>query len=210
MQQPQIPRTKPVPSTRTLNTEFESGFISPLTAIKGILQIMQDYPDLEADKRQQFIENALQACARIENAVQKLGGRVYAEELPANSPINPLANSTRIRFPGLADLPDAIGLNGPVALLDFSDFTFDAPATVDAFFDAIEQTVEQQGACFYFLINFQNCLIWPEAWIAYAHRSKQLMHTYGLASARYSDDQSGSDDPEVFPSLAAALSHLAT
>jgi hypothetical protein len=57
---------------------LEREFVSPLTSIRGALEIMRDFADLSNEDRSRFLNNALQDCARLEQGVEQLASTVYA------------------------------------------------------------------------------------------------------------------------------------
>ena len=175
-----------VQSTLALNTKLEDSFVSPLTAIRGTLEILRDFPDLTADEQSRFINGALQECARLEAGVEELGQSVYAagrqEEDPA--PKIDAQYAARIRFDAETGLAD----------IDFSDVEFSATALVNAFYDAIEAAVNPTGRRWIFLVNMTGCRIWPEAWVAFAHRGKKLAMNFSTAVLRITETGEGSGD----------------
>jgi len=73
-----------------------------------------------------------------------------------------------------------------VAEIDFGGFTFADSRIVDGFFDAIEERIAASGRTkWYFLVNYQNCQVMSEAWIAFANRGKKLASVCSLGSVRY-------------------------
>ena len=63
---------------------------------------------------------------------------------------------------------------GQVMEADFSNFVFTDSSVVDAFYDHIEKKLQETGARWWFLVNYDNCKVYPEAWIAYAQRGKRV------------------------------------
>ena len=54
---------RPSPSpTLALSTAVEEDFVSPLTSLRGALEILRDYPDLAEVERSQFVSLALEGC----------------------------------------------------------------------------------------------------------------------------------------------------
>ncbi|MGI9406187.1 MAG: hypothetical protein ACR2O4_07440 [Hyphomicrobiaceae bacterium] len=103
--------------------------------------------------------------------------------------------------------------------VDFSDMTFDVSKPVNAFYDEVDRQLEATGQKWFFLVNYRNCTIMPEAWIAFAHRGKKVNLAYSLGSARFSAsadtseairEKSEKEDfaPNLFSSRDAALAHL--
>jgi hypothetical protein len=78
--------------------------------------------------------------------------------------------------------------------VDFSDFTFAHSADVHAFYDFIEACVAETGRKWYFLVNYNNCRIYPEAWVSFAMRGKALNIASSLGSVRYA---TGSETEET-------------
>ena len=59
-------------STVALNTKVEADFVGPLTAVRGALEILRDYPDLGEVERGRFVSTALRSCQQLERAVHDL------------------------------------------------------------------------------------------------------------------------------------------
>ena len=57
---------------------------------------------------------------------------------------------------------------------------------VDDVYDYIEEAAGETGRKWYFLVNYENCKIMPEAWVRYATRGKRLNERFSLGSVRYS------------------------
>lgn len=68
---------------------------------------------------------------------------------------------------------------------DFSNVTFAHSLDVDRFYDFIEDRIGATGRKWYFLVNYEECRINPEAWVHYARRGKRLNIDHGLGSVRY-------------------------
>ena len=64
--------------TLALNTTLEQEFVSPLTSIRGALEILRDFPDLPGEQRERFLANALEDCTRLELGIEQLASTVYA------------------------------------------------------------------------------------------------------------------------------------
>ena len=69
--------------------------------------------------------------------------------------------------------------------IDFSNFAFSNSKIVNEFYDVIEWIVDQTCRDWYFVVNYGDCSIWPEAWVAFAHRGKRLNVTHSLGTVRY-------------------------
>ena len=72
-----------------------------------------------------------------------------------------------------------------ILAVDFSGMTFRAAADVDAFYDVVDARVDESGSRWYFLVNYENCEISPEAWSAFAERGKRANISYGLGTVRF-------------------------
>ena len=167
-------------STLALNTRLEDSFVSPLTAIRGALEILRDFPDLTEEERTRFVSGALEECARLEAGIEDLGASVYAAAERDDAEAAPAIDQ---RFAGRIVFDDETGL----ADLDFSDFEFNATALVNAFYDAIEAAANATGRRWIFLVDMDRCRVWPEAWVAFAHRGKKLTTNFSTGVLRYGD-----------------------
>jgi hypothetical protein len=174
-------RAGPFP-TLALNTKVEEDFVSPLTAVRGSLEILRDMPDLERSERQRFIELALGGCAHLERSVAQLSATVYAagQQGVQENTARP-SNADYEKYASRLQILDSLNC----LEIDFSDFEFSSSNIVNAFYDVIDESVAATGRGWYFLINCRKCRVWPEAWVAFAHRSKKINVTYSLGTARY-------------------------
>ncbi len=75
--------------------------------------------------------------------------------------------------------------DGQIMDVNFADFAFKNSADVDAFYDYIEAQISKTGQKWFFLVNYENCRIFPEAWVSYARRGKRLNIASSLGSVRY-------------------------
>ncbi|MCB1512386.1 MAG: hypothetical protein KDJ36_15910 [Hyphomicrobiaceae bacterium] len=102
---------------------------------------------------------------------------------------------------------------------DFSDKTFEVSGQVNDFYDELDRRIEASGEKWFFLVNYRNSTIMPEAWITFAHRGKKSNLAYSLGSVRFGADAATGKailarstverfDPNLFPSRDAALAHL--
>lgn len=204
----------PSPTTLALNTKVEEDFVSPLTAIRGSLEILRDVPDLTEAKRQQFVATALRGCARLETSVEQLAATVYASDpavvqgstasLPEDEH---RIYANRVHFLSQIDTVE----------LDFSDFEFSSSDIVNNFYDVIDAQFKESGRRWHVMANHSNCRVWPEAWIAFAHRGKKVKVTYALGNVRFAvptpsakegDNDGQKFDPDHFTSREEALSKI--
>src|SRR3989454_1616046 len=68
--------------------------------------------------------------------------------------------------------------------VDFSNKTFSNAADADAFYDEADRLLAATGRRWYFLINYTDCTIAPEAWDRFAARGKQTNVAHGLGTVR--------------------------
>lgn len=191
-------------STLALNTKVEEDFVSPLTAIRGSLEILRDFPDLAEEDRQRFVATALRGCDRLGSSVEQLAATVYAPDRTA-------AGLPEDEYRTYADRIHFLAPNETVEL-DFSDFEFSSSDVVNRFYDVIDAQLEASGQRWYVMANHSNCRIWPEAWIAFAHRGKKVKVTYALDTVRFATrDPLAKDsgfDPDLFATREEALAKL--
>lgn len=198
--------------TLALSTKVEEDFVAPLAAVRGALEILRDFSDVEADERRRFIETALRGCARLQRGIDELARTVYAagrQTLPASPETGvPLAVDSpfddHIHFVDDLDIVE----------IDFAGLEFRSAKAVNDFFDTVERLVEATGRRWYFLVNYGGYSVWPEAWIAFAHRGKKLNVAFSRGTARY-DESAGGDvelsrefDPSVLFTREAALARI--
>lgn len=69
--------------------------------------------------------------------------------------------------------------------VDCSGMRFQAAADVDAFCDVVDATVGESGSRWYFLVNYEDCDIAPEAWDQFAERGKRANIAHGLGTVRF-------------------------
>ena len=197
--------------TLALNTTLEREFVSPLTSIRGALEIMRDFPDLSNKERNRFLKNALQDCARLELGVEHLTETVYAVVDSQSQ-----GQSQEKQAASDSDYVDRIQFfeELQVVEIDFSDFVFTSSKIVNDFYDLLDQLIESTGQRWYIVINYHHCRIWPEAWVAFAHRGKKVNLSYSLGSVRYFDastvdeDLTLLNDPQLLSSRDAAMAHV--
>ena len=203
-------------STLALSTKVEEDFVSPLTSLRGALEILRDVPDLSADQRERFLTTALGDCARLEKSVEGLAKTVYAagqQAQPSSS-----AGLTPDQYRAYADRVDVLDEIDTIEI-DFGDFEFTNSKIVNEFYDVIEWIIDQTGRDWYFVVNVKDYSVWPEAWVAFAHRGKRVNVTYALGTVRYAcsenaeddrhaDTRSDSSDPNLFHSREAAFAKI--
>jgi len=197
-----------------LSTKLEEDFVSPLTAVRGLLEILRDFPNLDDAKRQHFISNALDECRRLERGVDDLATTVYAAAQVAATRLTEKTTPSEPRLYGnrINVLEDHQTIE-----VDFSNFEFNSSSAVNKFYDELENLVIQSGKSWYFIVDYSNCSVWPEAWVAFAHRGKKINANHSLGTlrlARDSDDLSGADHnrdestKEVFDSFESARDYI--
>lgn len=203
--------TPPHP-TLALSTKVEEDFVAPLTAVRGSLEILRDFSDLGADERLRFIETALGGCARLEKGIGELARTVYAagqQTLSASHEEGaPLVGDSR--FAGHVRFFDDL----EVVEIDFAGVEFTSSKIVNEFFDLVEKQVEATGRLWYFLVSYGGCSVWPEAWVAFAHRGKKMNVAFSRGTVRY-DESAGNGverteafDPSYLGTREAALARI--
>ncbi|GAB4175247.1 MAG: hypothetical protein OHK0026_17630 [Rhodocyclaceae bacterium] len=68
--------------------------------------------------------------------------------------------------------------------VDFSHLTLSDPSSVDAFYDVIDRRLAETGRRWFFLVNYTDCVITPEAWPRFAERGKNTNVSRGLGTVR--------------------------
>ncbi len=81
----------------------------------------------------------------------------------------------RITFHGRLDIME----------VDFSNFIFEDSDDVNAAYDAIEELVAATQQQWYFLVNYKNTRIDPDAWFQFANRGKKINNSSSLGSVRF-------------------------
>lgn len=119
----------------------------------------------------------------------------------------PKRYDSRIRFDESTQVMEA----------DFSDFTFDTSATVNRFYDRLEERIAETGEdLWFFLINLNGTRIDSSAWVAYARRGRALNMAHSMGSVRFDASpetaaqiqraaQTEAFDPNLFTNRAEAL-----
>lgn len=192
--------------TLALSTKVEEDFVSPLTAVRGALEILRDYPDLGEADRRQFVESALKGCARLEAGVRHLAETVYAagERTGPERPERLRAEeyrdySRRLRFLNEIDVVE----------ISLAAMEFTSSQMVNAFYDVVDTVIKGTRQKWYFIVDYQGCRIWPEAWVAFAHRAKILHATHALATVRHAaSGHVRGGDPDFLDSRADAITRI--
>ena len=68
--------------------------------------------------------------------------------------------------------------------IDLSQLMLASAADVDAFYDEADRSVAATGRRWYFLVNYEGCVIAPEAWDSYSTRGKATNIAYSLGTVR--------------------------
>jgi branched-chain amino acid transport system ATP-binding protein len=68
--------------------------------------------------------------------------------------------------------------------VDFAGMTFANKADVDAFYDEADRMLAATGRRWYFLVNYTDCVITPDAWPQFAARGKTTNIDHGLGTVR--------------------------
>ncbi len=198
--------TKEADQQLALNTALEASFVTPLAAIRGVLENLRDYPDMNETERERFVSMALTDCERLELGISQLSESVYGKHEP-DQETAPIDSQFAERL--FAD-PESNILE-----IDFSEFVFKSSALVNAFFDDIDNLIEASGHQWYLLVNYKHCRVWPEAWVAFAHRGQKVNQSYSMGTVHYieaeGEDWRNSfavDDPNTFHSKDEAMARI--
>ena len=104
--------------------------------------------------------------------------------------------------------------------VDFSHYTFAKMADVNEFYDAIAEKIAETDRNWYFMVNYGNTEIFPDAWYQWAIRSRRLNSAHSLGTVRFNPDDSArkeimkraeanETDPNLFSSRDKALARIA-
>lgn len=195
--------------------DVEDDFVSPLTMIRGVLEMLRDSGNISSAAARKFLNLALDDCDRLSESIDRL---VEA---------NPTAvkHSRRILDSSVSEADRATFVQRVTLLpvdriveVDFSDFAFASSEAVNAFHDVIDAVVEEAGGQWYFMVNFRNCRIEPEAWGAFALRGSRTNKKYSLGTVRYAvpvdakkdliEQGAGAGSSAMFRSRQAAIDYL--
>jgi len=69
--------------------------------------------------------------------------------------------------------------------VDFSDFKFENSNDVNNVYDAIEKLVAKTNRKWFFMVNYRNTQIFPDAWFQFASRGKDINIASSLGSVRF-------------------------
>ena len=186
-----------------LNTHLEEYFIAPLTGIKGALQILQKFPDMDSDQRMQFVTNALKDCDRLENGVLTLSNSVYGglNKAPETESLPDTTTPKGVENDRISIIEDP-----PCIEVNLKDYVFQNSEAVNQFYDQLEAIVRQTEKKWFMLVNYSAVRVWPEAWVAFAHRGKKINSGFSLGTFRFSENPSESEhDLEIYASREEAL-----
>ena len=113
-------------------------------------------------------------------------------------------------------------LSKEIMEVDFSGFEFSDSATVNHFYDRIEERIVETGEdMWFFLVNLSGMRIDPSAWGTYAKRGKTLNKAHSQGSVRFDasevtrkqierDAKTERFDPNLFTNRADALARIAS
>ena len=90
----------------------------------------------------------------------------------------------RITFHGRLDIME----------VDFSNFIFESSEDVNQAYDAIEKLVADTRQQWYFLVNYKNTRIDPDAWFQFAYRGKKINISSSLGSVRFDPQEPTRDE----------------
>jgi hypothetical protein len=161
--------------------DVEDDFVSPLTMIRGVLELLRDNPGMPKPSSRRFLGLALDDCDRLGESINRL--------IENNPDFVKQAKNPRAIAPaeGERAFENRILLleQDQIADVDFSDHQFNSSADVNMFHDVIDRTIAATGLQWYIMVNFRNCTIEPPAWGAFAHRGQQTNKAHSLGTVRY-------------------------
>lgn len=69
--------------------------------------------------------------------------------------------------------------------VDFSEFSFSNSNIVNEVYDAIERLIAETNRKWYFMVNYRDTKIEPDAWFQYALRGKDINIASSMGSVRF-------------------------
>jgi len=116
-----------------------------------------------------------EALAYLRSLRAKYSPKEFAKLIVLDEPVPTRSFNDRIIFHADLGIMEA----------DFSDLAFERSRDVDGFYDVLEEKLADTGRRWYFLVNYRNCTIEPEAWVAFANRGKRANLAYSNGSVRF-------------------------
>lgn len=180
-------------------------FDSALAALRGALEVLRDNPSLSAEDRGRFVAIALDKCASL----RRDGAAAPIEPAPA-----PVAVAEPTALDPAIDprFAQRIAKHGDLGVIDidFSETVFESDADVNAFYDAIDAALRGDDRQWWFIVNYHEHAVWPEAWVAAGHRAKKVAKNYARAVVRYVDHPTAELAPRqgMVASRSAALAEV--
>lgn len=199
--------------TLALNTILEHEFVTPLSSIRGALENLRDFPDMSPEDQERFLHNALQDCARLESGIEHLASTVYTGSEDDSGEAS--EEEVTVAEPGHTDRIHFL-TESRIVEVDFSDFVFSSSSIVNEFYDQLDRMIEATGQRWYIVVNYRHCRIWPEAWVAFAHRGQKVNVSYSLGTVRYIEedelgvgpDETMLKDPDLVASRELAFARI--
>lgn len=195
--------------------DVEDDFVSPLTMIRGVLEMLRDSDDIPSGAVRKFLDLALDDCDRLSESIDRL-----VEANPTAVKRSRRVLDSSVSAADRATFAHRVSLmpDDRIVEVDFSDFAFASSEAVNAFHDVIDGIVEEAGGQWYFMVNFRNCRIEPEAWGAFALRGSRTNKKHSLGTVRYAvpvdtkkdliEQEAGAAASAMFRSRQAAIDYL--
>lgn len=195
--------------------DVEDDFVSPLTMIRGVLEMLRDSDDIPSGAVRKFLDLALDDCDRLSESIDRL-----VEANPTAVKRSRRVLDSSVSADDRATFAHRVSLmpDDRIVEVDFSDFAFASSEAVNAFHDVIDGIVEEAGGQWYFMVNFRNCRIEPEAWGAFALRGSRTNKKHSLGTVRYAvpvdakkdliEQEAGAAASAMFRSRQAAIDYL--
>lgn len=200
--------------SRKAGEDVEDDFVSPLTMIRGVLEMVRDSADLPEGVARRFVDLALDDCDRLGESINRLieSNPGAVKRRAAEAAGESLSQAQVTMDDRLVLLPE-----DRIAEVDFSDLAFSDAETVNRVHDALDALIADTGRQWYLMVNFRNCTIDPAAWVAFAHRGKRTNKVHSLGTVRYAvpvdakpgmKESEGVGDNAMFKSRQAAIDFL--
>lgn len=134
---------------------------------------------LDSSKEEKFDPNLFtsrdEALVYLGGLRSQLAGDAYDEALIPTLPSDTRKLSERVTFHNDLQIME----------VDFSDFSFATSHDVNRFYDEIARQIAETGQSWYFMVNYANAEILPEAWYTWSARGKQLNAESSLGTVRF-------------------------
>ncbi|MGI9475254.1 MAG: hypothetical protein ACR2PI_00995 [Hyphomicrobiaceae bacterium] len=134
---------------------------------------------LESARQKEFDPNLFtsrdEALAHLDSLRRAIPSDAMAETLVPTPPKDARTPDDRIFFhPNLQ-----------VMEVDYSDYSFATSASVNDFYDEITRQIAATERKWYFMVNYENTEVLPDAWYTWAARGRTLNDEFSLGTVRF-------------------------